>query len=50
MGYTYLTDLAHPKKLHRWLETDLPYIPWRVVLNHEQVDFPTTLIIWVIDR
>ena len=26
MGYTYLTDLAPPKKLHRLLGADLPYI------------------------
>ena len=30
MGYTYLTDLVHPKKVHRLLGTDLPYIPRRV--------------------
>ena len=32
MGYTYLTDLAHPKKLDRLLGTDLPYIPRRVIM------------------
>ena len=31
MGYTYMTDLAPPKKLHRSLGTDLPYIPRWVI-------------------
>ena len=34
MGYTYLTNLVHPKKLHRSLGTDLPYIPrWVIVMR-----------------
>ncbi len=38
MGYTYLTDLAPPKKLHRSLGTDLPYIPqWVIIQPVEEV-------------
>ena len=36
MGYTYLTDLAHPIKLDRLLGTDLPYIP-RWVISVEPI-------------
>ncbi len=51
MSYTYLTDLAHHKKLHRSRGTDFPYIPrWVIHVQSSILLMPSSfLTLWTRD-